>query len=83
MVVVRYVHENPNAVRIYVKGAPEEVLKLCSFTLTKEVKPTRMSNELRKSLLNKIVDEHMASDGQKVMSFAFKEVKISDMQSLK
>lgn len=51
-VVVRYVHENPNAVRIYVKGAPEEVVgKLCSFTLTKDVKPTRLSGELRKIIL--------------------------------
>lgn len=82
-VVVRYVHENPNAVRIYVKGAPEEVMKLCSFTLTRDVKPTRMSGELRKQILGKIVDEHMAQDGQKVLSFAFKEVKLSDMQSLR
>lgn len=82
-VVVRYVHENPNAVRIYVKGAPEEVMKLCSFTLTKDVKPTRMSSDLRKSILSNIVDANMAADGQKVMSFAFKEVKLSDMQSLR
>jgi len=42
-VVVRYVHENPNAVRIYIKGAPEEVFKLCKYTLTRDVKPVTMT----------------------------------------
>jgi magnesium-transporting ATPase (P-type) len=82
-VVVRYVHENPHVVRIYVKGAPEEVLKLCSYSINKDVKALKMTPDLKESILNNIVDEHMASEGQKVLSFAFKEVKISDMQALK
>ena len=42
-VVVRYVHENPNAVRIYVKGAPEYVVPKCTQTLSYNVKPKPFS----------------------------------------
>jgi magnesium-transporting ATPase (P-type) len=44
-VVVRQVQDNPELVRIYVKGAPEYVIALCNQTLNGQVKPTELTED--------------------------------------
>lgn len=50
-VVIRQVAGDPGLVRIYVKGAPEEVLKLCSQTLDQNAQPIQYLADTRESQL--------------------------------
>ena len=46
-VVVRQINgeENRELVRVYIKGAPEEVVPLCTETLNQDVNPVPFSSE--------------------------------------
>lgn len=83
-IVVRSVQGSPELVRIYVKGAPEEILNynnpICSQTLSAQVKPKQFGPQEQKNLQRKI--EEMARDGEKVVSYAFKEIRLSDLNEL-
>jgi len=80
-VVIRPVQGDSERVRIYVKGAPEEVTRLCMTTLDANGDPTiAFSNDFRETLLGPEQDinspniHSMAAEGLKVLSFAFKEI---------
>mmetsp|Transcript_14890 Transcript_14890/g.25363 ORF Transcript_14890/g.25363 Transcript_14890/m.25363 type:complete len:791 (+) Transcript_14890:874-3246(+) len=81
-VVVRRVPDNEELVRIYVKGAPEFVLPLCSQTLSPQVQPVELSEDEVVGLLSEIVTAKMASEGLKVLSYAFKEIRLEDLDQL-
>jgi len=65
-----------------VKGAPEEIIKISTQVLTKDVKPQKMTSNMRSQIEDEIVNANMARKGQKVLSFAFKEVRLEDIQVL-
>jgi Ca2+ transporting ATPase len=81
-VVVRSVQGSPELVRIYVKGAPEVVLPACSQTLNHQVKPKPFTQEHQQTILRRVVGSEMAERGEKVLSFAFKEIRLADLNEL-
>jgi magnesium-transporting ATPase (P-type) len=82
MVVVRRVQDRPELVRIYVKGAPEYVIGLCSLTLSQQVKPVPFQESEHLNVMQHIVSSSMAVDGLKCLSYAFKEIRIDDLDQL-
>ena len=78
MVVVREVASSPDLVRVYVKGAPELVLPCCERYYNNQFMPEDLNeNEKSNILENHIVD--MAQRAQKVISFAYKEMSLSEL----
>ena len=51
-VVVRPNKGNPKFLRVYVKGAPENVLPMCIKTLGKDLIPLELSNNEKVNILN-------------------------------
>lgn len=72
---------NPNTVRVYVKGAPEEVIRLCRQTVDVEVRPCPFEQADQEEILQKIADE-IAAKGQKPLSYAFKEIDKARLEEL-
>lgn len=83
-VVVRHCVDNAEYVRIYVKGAPEYIIGLCSQTLTSNAskKEGGLSENDQYALLADVVSAQMASKGLKVMTYAFKEILLEDLDNL-
>jgi len=74
-------------VRVYVKGAPEEVIPLCDRTLDVNIQTKKFTQDDKDALLI----EHdmssqnintMASEGLKVLTYAFKEIPMEELKSL-
>jgi len=66
------VHRTPEEKKeAYVKGAPEVILKLCSY-MYKDNKVTKLSEEEERQLLN--LNEKMAGEGLRVLGMAYKEL---------
>ena len=64
------------------KGAPETVIPLCSKTLdARKNLMKKFSPQDQKSVLDTEVMK-MAKDGLKVLSFAFKDMKIQELEEL-
>jgi magnesium-transporting ATPase (P-type) len=81
MVVVREVASSPDLVRVYVKGAPELVLPSCERYYNNQFMLEDLNeNEKSNILENHIVD--MAQRAQKVISFAYKEMSLSDLNQM-
>lgn len=87
-VVVRQVQGSEDLVRVYVKGAPEYVVPHCVKTLNRQVKPVDFpKNPDKRNPAANHADtlelvNNMAQQGQKVLSFAFKEIELSELQAL-
>jgi magnesium-transporting ATPase (P-type) len=73
-----------------VKGAPEEVLKLCTQTLDQNAQPIQFLNDAKEGQLMQKQDGNpdekniwsMAADGLKVISYAFKEIETAELDRL-
>jgi Ca2+-transporting ATPase len=65
-----------------VKGAPEYVIGLCTQTLSNDVTPIAFQENEQLNVLEHIVSRNMAQEGLKCLSYAFKEIKIQDLDSL-
>lgn len=83
-VVVRHCVDNAEYVRVYVKGAPEYVIGLCSQTLTSNAqkKEGGLSENDQYALLQDVVSNQMAQSGLKVLTYAFKEILLEDLDNL-
>jgi len=82
--VVRHCVDNAEYVRVYVKGAPEYVIGLCSQVLTgnAQKKEGGLSENDQFALLQDVVSTQMAQSGLKVLSYAFKEILLEDLDNL-
>lgn len=69
--VVRRDAENAELCRVYVKGAPEEILPLCDRTLSLEVEPVPLQEGEHEAILGTI-EEKIAAKGQKPLAYAVK-----------
>ena len=78
-VVVRRVADDQTQARIYVKGAPEYVINLCSDTYDFHANPTELDDDEKFRILSDIVTDQMAATGLKVLSYAFKQVPYDDI----
>lgn len=81
-VVVRNVEGDSELVRVYVKGAPEYVIPICTQTLDYQVQPIEFTENHYAAILGHVVSNEMASSGLKVLSYAFKELRIGDLEAL-
>jgi magnesium-transporting ATPase (P-type) len=78
-VVIRYLPSNPDAARIYVQGAPEEVMDLCKYMHNiKSPQSPLPKNRQENDYLHRSVED-MACAGLKVFSLAYKDILIEEM----
>ena len=77
-VVVRQINgeENRELVRVYIKGAPEEVVPLCTETLNQDVNPVTFSKEDQLTVLQQVASVDMGMTGLKPLTYAFKQIKV-------
>lgn len=80
--VVRPVTNNPNTVRIYVKGAPEFVIPFSTQTFDSQNEAVEFGDELKENLLEDAISTQMAAHGLKVISYAYKEISLQEMNEL-
>lgn len=82
-VVVRVVANDETQVRIYVKGAPETVVPLCTETFDQHMQQKKDfdSSDLEKVLID-VVSGQMAREGLKTLSYAYKDITIDDLRML-
>jgi magnesium-transporting ATPase (P-type) len=83
-IVIRKVPSDPNAARIYLQGAPEEVIGLCKFkyNVKNNRSPLPQSRQDKHSLLDQTVSGRMAEQGLKVFSIAYKDTTIDELQKI-
>lgn len=83
-VVVRRVANDETQVRIYVKGAPEYVVPLCTETFDQHMQQKKDfdQSDLEKVLLD-VVSGQMARDGLKPLSYAYKDITLDDLIMLR
>ena len=79
---MRQVQGNSNLVRIYVKGAPEYVIALCTQSLNNQVKPVPFGENDQLNILQHVVSQSMAAHGMKTLTYAFKEISVDDLNQL-
>lgn len=79
MTVIRSI-ENPSLVTIYMKGAPEEVLKYCQFQMIGGQQSPVTSGHLNQVLSGVITK--MASHPLRCISFAYVQMNIGDWQTI-
>ena len=81
--IVRHLPEDPAVARVYVQGAPEEVMNLCNFThnVNDPENPSPKNRQLVDFLISNV--DMMATDGLKVFSLAYKDFLVEDLNKIK
>jgi magnesium-transporting ATPase (P-type) len=83
-VVVRSIKGNDELVRVYVKGAPEYIVDLCTHTLNHDLSKHReLDHEEKELMLTNIISLQMAQEGLKVLTYAFKDMHKEDFDHVK
>jgi Ca2+ transporting ATPase len=70
----RYATEYADGYRIYVKGAPEEVIPLCTHTFELDGKEIDFEKDTKQYLLDGVISGDMARNGFKTLSYAYKDI---------
>lgn len=83
-VVIRRHVSDQSLCRVYVQGAPEEIIKLCNFTLNEREEPQPFGQDDKNLLLGTVSEMAASSEkqpgdsefsaGLKVFSYAFKDM---------
>lgn len=79
--VVRNNATSSETVRIYVKGAPEEVIPLCNATVDDSIMRVDFRKEDQDRVLG-LINDQIAGKGHKPLSYAFKEIEKAQLHSL-
>lgn len=69
-------------VRVYVKGAPEYLIRKCTKVLSEDGSPTNMTDEDIQTLLNNVLYTEYTSKGYRGLGFAYKDYTLSDFEDL-
>lgn len=77
--MVRRVANDPTQARIYVKGAPEYIMMLCSDTYDYQANQKELDDDEKFRILSDVVTDQMAAKGLKVLSYAFKQIPYDDV----
>lgn len=81
-VVVRSVANDSSQVRIYVKGAPEYVIPLCSDTFDYQMHQKELDEDDQYKILSEVISTAMAKNGLTTLSYAYKQIPYDDLQLL-
>jgi len=74
-------HKSPEGdLRVYVKGAPETVLEMCSFILL-DGEIRKLSSKEREELLK--ISTEMASEGLRVLAMAYRIIELDNLETFK
>lgn len=79
--VVRVDGANDEMCRVYVKGAPEEIISVCTQTLDAQVNPREFTARDQQGVLN-IVESQIAAHGYKPLSYGFKMVNNAELSKV-
>jgi len=71
-IVVRAIPGDDANVGVYVKGAPEKVIELCSSTYDFSFQPKDLDEGEKSRITDDVVSNQMAQQGLKVLSYAYK-----------
>ena len=74
--------KNKELVRVYVKGAPEAVVPLCTETLDPNVQPITFTPEDQTTVLQQVASIDMGMTGLKPLTYAFKQIRIEELNNL-
>lgn len=79
-IVIRKVKGDETQVRVYVKGAPEEIVPSCiqTFIGDEASQLQEFEENEQNNILIKVAAKGMAEDGLKTISFAYKEIPYED-----
>lgn len=80
--VVRADSEDDDVSRVYVKGAPEEIIPLCIQTLDTNVEPVDFTPKEQKRTLLTISEKIAKERGHKPISYGFKMVQNNDLNKV-
>jgi magnesium-transporting ATPase (P-type) len=57
---------------VYVKGAPEKIVPMCTETLNQQVNPIKFGTDTQQTVIEQVVSMDMATSGLKPLTYAFK-----------
>lgn len=72
-------YNGEDIIRVVVKGAPEVVMERCTTTINGG---DEMTAALRAGLLKDHISEQMAAEGLKVLSYGYKDLRLSDYEHM-
>ena len=81
-VVIRPIVNQRGMVRIYVKGAPEYLIELCSLKISSNSEPKAFDPDSKNQVLNVIVSDGMAKLGLKVLTYAYKDMTYDEFSGI-
>ena len=82
MIVVRKVANDPTQARVYIKGAPEYVIPICTETIDEDMQQIELGEDDNYHILEDVVSGGMARHGYKTLSYAYKQIPLDDLQTL-
>ena len=82
MIVVRKVANDPTQARVYIKGAPEYVIPICTETIDEDMQQIELGEDDNYRILEDVVSGGMARHGYKTLSYAYKQIPLDDLQTL-
>ena len=74
---------NEEEARVVVKGAPEQLVELCSNRMSENGEEIEFGDEDKETVVNDIIKEGMAMRGLKPLTYATKKVLLSDVDDIK
>lgn len=74
---------NEEEARVVVKGAPEQLVELCSNRMSENGEEIEFGDEDKDTVLNLIIKDGMATSGLKPLTYATKKVLLSDVDEIK
>jgi magnesium-transporting ATPase (P-type) len=76
--VVRVDGADHERCRVYVKGAPEEIIAICNDTLDQEVNARKFGQKDRNNIMG-IIERDICKKGMKPLSYGFKMVANAEL----
>lgn len=70
-------------VRIFVKGAPEFMLEVCSKYMVGEVETADMTAFTKDDIINKVIKDNFAPKALRTILVAYKDISIDEFNNLK
>lgn len=75
--------DNENIVRVFVKGAPDFVLDLCSQFIGASGQAEYLSNEKKDEIISYVIRDNFAKQAFRTLLIAYKDLTMSEFNALK
>ena len=75
--------ENENNVRIFVKGAPEFMLDICTSFINESGSTQHLSESKKDEIKNEVIKENFARQAYRTLMIAYNDMSVSEFNRLK